>query len=335
VFESDGLTLLQVTRPWPAATDEDVLTYVLYDRGSPAPDVEGATLVVPTPVESVVTMSTTFLAHLEEIGQLHTLDAVDSLAFAYSESVQALADELVEVGSGPSVDTEQLVAIDPDVILVNSFGGEWDSQPTLEAAGLPAVVLGDWVETTPLGRANWLVFTAYFFDAEAAAIERMNRIAGNYERLAELGRGADEKPAVLINAPFQGTWSIAGGASYAATFIEDAGGDYVYAEDDSTGALFFDLESVYAEAGDADVWINTGTWGSLAQAEAEDERYADFLAFEAGNVFNNNLRVTAAGGNDYFESGAINPDVVLADLIKIFHPELLPDHRLFYYQKLQ
>ncbi|MFP4376253.1 MAG: ABC transporter substrate-binding protein [Spirochaetales bacterium] len=335
VFTVDSLTLLQVTRPWPAAGESDMLTYVLYDRDDQRPNVTGASLVIPTPVESVVTMSTTFLAHLEALEQLDSLDAVDNLAFAYSERVRELSGELAQVGSGPSVDTEQLVAIDPDAILVNSFGGDWDSQPTLEAAGLPAVVLGDWVETTPLGRANWLVFTAYLYGEEASAIARMNRLADNYNRLAELGRSAEEKPTVLINAPFQGTWSIAGGGSYAATFIRDAGGNYVYGNDTSTGALFFDLESVYAEAGEADVWINTGTWGSLAQAEAEDERYADFAAFASGRLFNNNQRMSAAGGNDYFESGAINPDVVLADLIKIFHPDLLPDHELFYYQQLQ
>ncbi len=335
VFEAGELTLLQVTRPWPASTQEDVLTYVLYDRDGRRPRVEGAALIIPTPVASVVTMSTTFLAHIEELNQLSTIDAVDSLAFAYSAAVQSLAPEIAQIGSGPSVDIERLVAIDPDVILVNSFGGEWDSQPTLESAGLPAVVLGDWVETTPLGRANWLVFTSYLYGAEDLAIERMNRIADNYNRLATLGRSTDNKPTVLINAPFQGTWSIAGGASYAATFIRDAGGAYAYAADESTGALFFDLESVYAEAGDADIWINTGRWSSLAQAEAEDERYTDFLAFGSGGLFNNNARVSAAGGNDYFESGAINPDVVLADLIRIFHPELLPNHQLFYYQKLE
>ena len=91
----------------------------------------------------------------------------------------------------------------------------------------------------------------------------------------------------------------------------------------------------FDEAGEADFWINPGTWNSLANGTAEDQRFAEFFAFESGNVFNNNARVSAGGGVDYFESGATNPHLVLADLLSIFHPDLLPDHELYYYQKLE
>lgn len=337
VVKAGDLTVVTVTRPWQGATDADTLNYVLYQAGSAAPVVEDADLVIAVPIESIVTMSTTFLPHLTALDRLDTLEAVDSVAFAYSPEVHRLFNDgnLVEVGSGPQADVERLLAIDPDLIMVNSYGGEWDAQPVLEQAGLPVVVSGDWVETSPLGRAEWLLFTALFVDELDSALEAFSRIEQEYTRLTTIAAEADTRPTVLSNAPYQGTWAVPGGESYAARFIRDAGGDYVWADDESTGALFFDIESVYAEAGEADVWINPGTWMSLDQGRAEDERFTAFRAFENGQVFNNNRRTGPGGGNDYFESGATAPHVILADLIWAFHPDLVPEYEPFYYRKLK
>lgn len=331
------ITVVTVTRPWQNATEDDALTYVLYPRAGERPSVEGADLVVPVPIESIVTMSTTFLPHLTAIDELDALVAVDSVAYAYSARVHEMHDEgrIIEVGSGPNADIEQLLALDPDIIMVNSYGGDWDAQPVLEEAGLPVVVAGDWVETSPLGRAEWVLFTSLFFDELDAAAGLYAQIEREYNRLRTLASAASTRPRVLSNAPYQGTWAVPGGDSYAAQFIEDAGGRYVWADDESTGALFLDIESVYAEAGDADVWINTGTWSSLEQAAAEDERFTNFAAFEDGALFNNNRRMGPGGGNDYFESGALNPNIILNDLIWALHPELVPDYEPYYYQQLK
>jgi len=105
--------------------------------------------------------------------------------------------------------------------------------------------------------------------------------------------------------------------------------------DETAGALFLDFETVFAEAGTADVWINPGAWTSLAEGRSEDRRFAQFRAFRNGMVFNYNARVSPGGGIDYFESGASNPHIVLKDLIWVFHPELLPDYQPYYYQRLK
>ena len=333
----DDFSVVTVTRPWQASTPDDEFTYVLYPRGTEKPSgFEGASFV-ETPVESVVTMSTTFLPHLERLDEVDALSGHDALAFVYSPAVLARAEtgSIAEVGMGVMVDLEMLVAMDPDVIFVNSYGGEWDAQPLLDEAGLPTVVSGDWVETSPLGRAEWLLFTSMFFDKFDEATSQIAGIEAEYARLQGLAAQAETRPSVLINAPYGGTWSAAGGASYAAQFISDAGGRYVWEDDETTGGLFLDLETVFDEAGEADYWINPGTWTSLADGTAEDERFAEFFAFRSGNVFNNNARVSEGGGIDYFESGATNPHMVLADLLSIFHPELLGDHEFYYYQKLE
>jgi iron complex transport system substrate-binding protein len=335
-YRSGDLVIVQVNAPWQNASPEDRFVYLLYPRNQVRPHFTGVDAVIAVPAERVITMSTTFLPHLEALGVLNALVAVDSLAWAYSPLVRerGASGDITEVGSGPAVDIERVLALEPDFVMVNSYGGEWDAQPILEAAGVPTVVLGDWVESNPLGRAEWLLFTALLFGDLDEAVERLRTIEERYLELKEIAAGASERPTVLVNAPYQGTWSVPGGKSYAATFVADAAGDYFWADDDSTGSLFLDMESVYALAGSADIWINPGTWSSLAQGEAEDARFATFAAFGFGHVYNNNRRLSPAGGNDYHESGALNPDLVLADLVTIFHPDLMPNHRMYYYRRL-
>lgn len=330
-------TLVTVTRPWQGATADDALEYLLYPRGTAPPAGYPDALTVPVPVRSIITMSTTFLPHLEQLGVLDSLVGVDSLAYVYSPAVRARAQSgtLAEVGSGSMVDVERVLSLGPDMVLVNSYGGEWDADPYLARAGVPTVVSGDWVEQTPLGRAEWLLFTALFYDKLEQAKTRFARIEAEYLELAALATQVDDRPTVLINAPYQGTWYVSGGRSYAANFIRDAGGRYVWADDATAGALYLDFETVFAEAAAADVWINPGTWSSLAEGRAEDGRFTRFAAFTGGKVYNNNARLSPVGGIDYFESGAANPHLVLKDLIWAFHPELVPGHEPYYYHRLK
>ena len=335
--QTGNATLVTVTRPWQGAGEDDALAYLLYPRGSAPPGGVPDAQPVAVPIRSIITMSTTFLPHLEKLGVLDTLVGIDSLAYVYSPEVRALAGrgEIEEVGSGTMVDIERVLSLDPDIALVNSYGGEWDADPYLVRAGVPTVVSGDWVEETPLGRAEWLLFTGLFYGRLAEARALFREIEAEYVELAGVAREASPKPTVLINAPYQGTWYVSGGESYAARFIRDAGGHYIWADDETTGALYLDFETVFAEAADADVWINPGTWSSLADGRAEDQRFARFTAFADGRVYNNNARVAPEGGVDYFESGAANPHVVLKDLIWAFHPELLPGYEPYYYHRLK
>jgi iron complex transport system substrate-binding protein len=99
--------------------------------------------------------------------------------------------------------------------------------------------------------------------------------------------------------------------------------------------LNLDYEAVYNKAANADYWVNTGFAKSLGEIKSADKKNAFFKAFKTGNVYNNDKRNTPSGGFDFWESGAVNPDKVLADLISIFHPELLPGHEFYYYRKLK
>ena len=327
--------IVTISQPWPGA--EAGFTYLLVQRGTEVPASVEANKTIEIPVRSIVTMSTSYLPHLEMLGLVDTLVGHDAFAWVTSETILNRIDSgaVAEVGSGPTVNVESLIDMEPDLIMTYGMGGEWDSHPKLEEAKLPYVINAEWNEQSPLGRAEWLKFMAVFFNKESEVNEQFESIVDDYTALAEMASSVAIKPTVFTGAPYQGTWWVSGGGSYAAQLLADAGADYVWSDDDSTGSLMLDIESVFELAGEADFWINVGYWNSLADAKAADDRFANFSAHKQGTVYNYNNRLGPNGGNDYLESGPANPHKVLADLIDIFHPGLLSDHELYYYKRLE
>jgi iron complex transport system substrate-binding protein len=305
-------------------------------RYTPPADT-GDALVIEVPVNRIVAMTMTQLPHLSELGVLDTLVGVDSFLYINNPDVRKKieAGELVEIGSGGQVNVEQALDLQPDLIMTYGVGNpEYDAHPKLLEANLKVVLDSEYMETSPLGRAEWIKFTAAFFNREAQATRVYSTIAGRYKEMAAKARSAATRPTVFTGAPYKGTWYMPGGKSYVAQLLADAGANYLWADDTSTGSQPLSFEEVFERARNADFWLNAGMWKSLADAKVEDERLTRFAAFQKGNVFNNNKRLNENGGNDYWETGVTNPHLVLADLIKIFHPELLPDHELYFYQQL-
>ena len=329
--------VVTVTQPWQAAAA--TFEYVLVQCGTPIPTEFADAQVIQVPVRTVATLSTTYLPHLTLLDQLDALVGVDQFKFIYTPEVRQKIDrgELTELNSGKTLDIEQLLVASPDLVMAYDTGDpDVDSYGRIMQAGLPVALVGEYVETSPLGRAEWLLFTALFFNQEARAQQLFTDMAMEYGLLVELTATLAERPAVFTGVSYGGTWYMSGGKSYAAALLKDAGADYLWADNDSTVTIPLDFESVFDQAATADVWINVSQdWFSHGDAIAADPRYGKFDALKQNNVFNNNARTNDFGGNDYWESGTVNPHLILADLVKIFHPELLPDHELVYYQKLE
>ena len=330
--------LVTVPQPWVGA--EAAFQYVLLQCGTPAP--EDAALadvpVIEVPIQSIATLSTTYLPFLDMLGLVDTIVAHDEFDFVYNEHVRARIDagDMVEIGSGPTVNVEQLLDLQPDVIMAFGIGSaDYDTYPVLLEAGMPVVLNADFMENLPLGRAEWLKFIALFYNREADATTLYDTLAGEYQDLADLAATAETRPTVFTNSAYEGTWYMAGGDSYTAHLLADAGADYVYKDDESATSLYLSFETVLNDAADADFWLNAnGFWFSPEDALASDERYAQFAAYQNQQVYLNNLRMNAFGGIDYYESGVAQPQVILSDMIAIFHPELLPDHEFTYLRPL-
>jgi iron complex transport system substrate-binding protein len=284
-------------------------------------------------------MSTTFLPHMDAQGLVDHIVGMDtdSMTYTGTESVREriAAGEVAAVGYSWDPDIEAMIDLDAEVYMVQQFAPGPGVYSALTEVDLPAVLNADFMDTTPLGQAEWGKYISLFFNTEAAANEVFGGVVGRYEDLAALTADVEERPTAFAGSPYEDTWYIPGGNSYVAILLDDAGAAYAWADDESTRSLYLDFETVLEVAGDAQYWINaSGFWYSLDDALAEDERYATLAAFENGNLFAYNAKMTENGGLEYFESGLANPDVLLADLIVILHPDLLPDHELVYYQQL-
>jgi len=332
----EGYKLLTVLMPWAGATEP--IRYALVPKGQADPSGIDDALIVHTPVESFVSLSTTYLPFLEQIDELSSLVAVDSGAYIYNAEVQnwLKAGAIAEVGSGAVINMESLIDLNPDLIMTSASGfAEYDSHPQLLEAGLKVVINSDYLEQDPLGRAEWGKFIAAFFEKEAEADRLFDEMVARYQQAKALTSNLPTRVTVFTNTAYEGTWYMPGGESYIAILLADAGADYLFKDIEGSGAQPLDFEVVLERAKDADYWINVGALSELSALAAMDARYADFRAFQEGKVYTYSKRMNASGAVDYFESGAAAPDVILMDLIKAFYPDLLPEHEFFYYQALQ
>lgn len=328
--------VVTVAMPWPGA--EEAQQYVLVQCGAPTPEGVDTAQVIEVPVQSIATMSTTYLPFLDAYGVLDRLVAVDDVTYVNNPTVLAMAEagDLAQIGYGAGVNVEQLLDLAPDVVMTYGSGApEYDAHPVLLNAGLQVVLNAEWLADSPLARAEWGKFIALFFNKEAAAETFFAETVTRYDDLTAQAAAVENKPTVFTDSEYQGTWYVAGGQSFTAQLLADAGAEYLWADNESTASIPLAFETVFDVAANADDWINVGFVNSLAEMQGADERYTEFAAFQQGNVWNNNKRQNANGGNDYYESAVAHPDDVLADLIAIFHPELLPDHAFVYYQPLQ
>lgn len=329
--------VVSVLSPWPGAKTR--FSYVLVQCGTPIPSGFKREQVVEVPVTSAIALSTTYLPHLERLDLLDRLLAVSVTKQVYTPKVRERIAEgrITEVGSNQSLNLEQVLALNPDLIFTYGTGNpQFDIHPKLTEVGLPVAINAEYVESHPLGRAEWLKFIAAFFNREARAADLFSQMETRYQTLANLTRTIESRPTVFTGFNRNGTWYVPGGKSYVARFFADAGADYLWSDLEVEGSLPLDWESVYDRAGNAQFWLNANSeWQSLDSVIADDERYRFFAALARGRVFNNNARLNEYGGNDYWESGTANPDVILADLIQIFHPHLLSDRELVYYRQLE
>jgi iron complex transport system substrate-binding protein len=337
------------TLPWPGATAADAFQYVLVQCGTPVPEGFADAQIIEVPVQRVISMSTTYLPAFTELDVLDRLIGLDGYSVLYTNTaeVQTLieAGTLVDIGNAPAINVEVALDAEPDLILAYGSGSpEFDAHPVLLEAGIPVALASDYVEESPLGRAEWMKFIALFFNEEAQAEALFSEKVTAYNDLVALTAALPltEKPTVLWDSfsSYGSAWFVPGGRSFVGQLLRDAGAITILGDDptvvDEVGSVPFDFETVYDAGVEADYWFaNAFLTNTLTDLMAQDERYTGFAAVEAGRVYNNDALVNANGGNDYYESGAANPQFVLADLVAILHPDLLPGHSLRYYRPLE
>ena len=321
---------------------EEPQRYVLLQCGADEPTLEDDlqnAQVIEVPVKSAITLTTTNLPHFTELDATETVTGVGVAAYVATPEIleRTKSGDIEEfAGAEGQPKQEAIIGAQPDLLVMDAFGETIvEDANRFAAADVPTVLNADFNEQELLGRAEWLKFTSLFLNAEAKATAVFDEIAAEYDRVAAAAAEAEGSPTVFANTPFEGTWFTPGGKSFFASAVRDANGTYVFGDDKSTFSLELDIETVLDKAGDADIWLQAGSvQGSLKDLAKADPRFREFAAFKKGQVWAYDKALSPGGGNAFFETGYTRADVVLSDLVKIFHPEVLPDHELVYFGRV-
>ena len=335
-------TVVTVSNPWQGANQDYV--YVLFTDSQEKPDLSAfrksqneIIQEVRIPLERVVLTSTTFIPLLEQLEEAAALVGFPGTDHIASENIRRLVDDgkVENLGAEAQLNIEKLINLNPDALMDYAMQGENKSGALARKGGIPVLYNADYLEATPLGRAEWIKFAGAFFDKSQKADSIFNALEQNYDSLKALASKTEYNPTVFSGIVYGDTWFLPGGRNSAAQFLKDAQADYLWKDTPNEGSIKLSFEAVYDKALDADFWIGAASFNSLQEIKNADNRYANFRAFKEGNVYTYNAKMGAKGGLTFFELGYARPDLVLADHIKILHPELLPDYELYFYKRLE
>ena len=324
-------TLIQVSNPWQGAKDVTMSYFISRNGELPPTGFTGPT--IPAGAQHIVCMSSSYIAMLDALGQVDRIVAVSGINYIANPYILAHKDSIKDMG--PEMNYELLLGLKPDVVLLYGIG---DAQTAvtdkLKELAIPYMYVGEYLEESPLGKAEWLVALSELTDSRDKGIDVFREIPKRYQALKDLTASVEQRPTVMFNTPWNDSWVMPSTQSYMVQLVTDAGADYIYKENTSNSSAPIGLETAYGLIQKADYWINVGTASTLDELKNMNPKFADAKSVRDKTVYNNNLRITATGGNDYWESAVVRPNVVLRDLIHIFHPELVSDST-YYYRHLE
>ncbi|MUP47122.1 ABC transporter substrate-binding protein [Gramella sp. BOM4] len=334
ITQYENYSILKVHTPWPEA--EKPFVYLLYSENSKIPEDLQYDQKVEVPVESIVVTSTTHIPALEALNEQNSLVGFPGLNYISSPKTRAQIDSgrISELGQNENLNTEVLIDLSPDLVIGFAINASNSSLETVQKTGIPVIYNGDWTETTPLGKAEWIKFFGALFKKENLAAGIFKEIKEEYTKAREIAQNAERTPTVIAGSMFRDQWYMPYGNSWQAQFFEDANADYLYSGTQGDGSLSLAFESVLEKAEDADFWVSSGQLTSYENLLSESEHYARFKCVRDKNVYSVSLSTGETGGITYYELGPQRPDLILKDLITIFHPGLLKEHELVFYKPL-
>lgn len=333
IQQAEDYKIITLKNVWKGETTPH--QYILYKNTKPA-GFDNATFV-KIPIKTIVCFSLTHVAFIDKLDELNSILGLSGGDYVSNKKVldKIQSGQIKEMGSEQLVNYELLVELNPDLVM--TFGIDETSKTKLdklESLGQKVVLNSEYMENHPLGKAEWIKFVGAFYDKDSLAEMIYNDIELEYQKLVKLTNSIKVKPTVFVGMPWNGAWYLAGGKSFQAQLLSDAGANYLWADNTETSSFVVDKEVIFEKAFDADFWVNLNAFNSIAEVQTVHAKFAEFKSVKKHQVYNNNLKLNATSGNDYWESGVINPQLILADLIQIFHPNLI-EHELEYYKQLK
>lgn len=334
MVQYEGFKILEVENPWPEA--DKTYTYLLIEEESKVPGNISYDQKVNIPLKSIVVTSTTHIPSLEALQEENTLVGFPGLDYISSPEIRNLigSNKIQELGQNESINTETLISLQPEVVIGFAVNGSSKTFTTIEKSGIPVIFNGDWTEESPLGKAEWIKFFGALYDKSEEANQIFEEVESSYLEAKKLAATASDVPSVLSGSMYKDQWYVPYGNSWSAQFIEDANANYLYSETSGSGSIALAFETVLNEGENADFWIAPGQFKSFEQLNESSKHYDQFKAVKNRNVYTYSNTVGETGGVLYYELAPTRPDLVLKDLISIFHPGLLPDYELTFFKPL-
>jgi iron complex transport system substrate-binding protein len=334
----DSCTVLTVSNPWQGAERVEHKFY-LVKRGTKISASIDTSLVIYVPVKRIICTSTTHLAMISALGGEETIVGVSGTHYIYNEELyeKAKQGKIKDIGYEGGLNNELIVKLEPDLVMMYGIGSESQGFVSkIKEMGVKVMFNADYLENDPLGKAEWIKVFGALYCKEKLADSLFASISASYNSDKEyISENIESRPNVLLGLPFRDTWYISPGNSYINRLIEDAGGKYLWSETRSGISMPYGMENVYKKSMEAEYWLNTGGASSKNDILALDRRLGELPCFQNGALYNNNKRLSVAGGNDYWENGIMNPHLLLKDIASILHPDLFIDYEPFYYRKIE
>ncbi|HLT34094.1 MAG TPA: ABC transporter substrate-binding protein [Aquaticitalea sp.] len=331
-------SILEINNPWPKVEKSYRFALVPEEKAATVTlNPEEFDAILLTPIKKIVVTSTTHIPALELLGVEHTLVGFPGTDYISSEKTRKRINEnaIRELGKNEGINTEVLLELKPDVVVGFGIDGNNKTFETIKKSGIPVMYNGDWVETSPLAKAEWIKVFGVLYNKEAQADSIFDAIESEYLQAKTLAAKVKSQPTVLSGAMHKDIWYLPSGSSAEAQLLKDANANYLWADTTEKGSLSLNFETVFEKAKDADIWISPSYYPSLEAIEKANEHYTKLKAFQTENVYSFVNKTGETGGVLYFELGMARPDLVLKDLVKICHPGLLQDYEPFFFKKLE
>ncbi|NCP20520.1 MAG: ABC transporter substrate-binding protein [Zetaproteobacteria bacterium] len=332
IYKTQDYTKLVIKNPFPNANKTFVYYLVNKDQH---PKINDG-IIIKVPINRIVVTSTTHIPMIDALDKATSIVGFPNLDYISTPNVRKLIDEhkIVDLGNNLQVNTEVLLGLNPDVLIGFSMQSENKMYETIQKAGIPVILNGDWLESTPLGRAEWLKFFGALYQKDALADSLFNQIVNDYQQITKLALSAKERPSVLSGNMNGAIWNLPAGESYNAQFFKDANTQYFWQNSKGNGSLNLSFETVFSQAQNAQIWIAAGAYKSFQQLKDANPHYSEFKSFKTKQIYTFALTIGAKGGSLFYEEAALKPNLVLKDIIKVVHPELLPKYEPYFLKKL-
>jgi len=338
IINYNNYKVLEINSPWPKS--EKKYNYLLLTKEQAMVSTfnnEEYDGIITTPIEKIVVTSTTHVPALELLGVEQSLIGFPGTDYISSEKTRKRVEnnQVRELGKNESINTEVLLELQPNLVIGFGVDGVNKTFETIKKLDVPVIYNGDWVETSALAKAEWIKFFGVLYNKEKEADSIFNEIEANYLKAKKMAAQATKQPTILSGALHKDVWYLPSGTSSEAQFLKDANVNYLWSDTSGKGSLALSFESVFEKGVYADIWLSPSYYRSLNDLEKASQHYTKFSAFKNKQVYSFANTTGKSGGVLYYELGTARPDLVLKDIIKVCHPNLLPNYQPYFFKPLK